>query len=210
MINKDRMVSFYKNNMKNLEKLENNLRDLDSELSYINADEKRLNSSMIDFSYNINRLYCQVFSEYASIQSPDRKISVGEFNPVIAEITKNDFEIRIRYNMLPAKRNCKISDSNKFSTEFFRAALDKAIKESNIQYRYESKCVIIYNVLYKEEKPADLDNYDFKNITDSICAHFLFDDSPKYMSQFFTGTAASSEPYLEITICPIDKFKDYI
>jgi hypothetical protein len=210
MKKKDSLFSFKRSNIETIKKIEDDLAKIDDELSYMDAEEKVVKSCLIDFSYQINRLYSNVFSDYSSQIITDCRISAGEFNPVTAEVKKNGNEIKIHYNCLPAKRNAKISDSNKISTEFFRMALDNAIKESGIKHRYDSKCVIIYYIYYNERKPTDLDNYDFKNITDSICAHFLIDDSPKYISQFFKGEPSDGESYLDITIIPVDQFYLYV
>ena len=209
MKKKDADFSFKSQNEKTIKRIEGDLVKVDNALSY-NADEKTIFSYLIDFSYQINILYKSVFKDMSSQLIGDTIISANDFNPVSCDVIKEGDVIKIRYNSLPAKRTVKISDSNKFATEFFRLALDKAVKESGIHHLYDTKVVIIYNIYYKEKKAADFDNYDFKNITDSICAYFLIDDSPYYISQYFTGEPSDREPYFEITIVPEEQKHLYI
>lgn len=217
MLKKPLDFSFLESSKKNISNIENHLRKLDSYLDSTGCDDKLAYSELSKVFIEGDLLNRNLRNNFElNILSDEKelnKIDLNTVNPIKALMSFNDGIVTIHINMLPPKRIKGLNGSRYEGDSFnyYTNALEKAYSELKMTYTYKDKCVLIYKVHFnKKERLSDLDNYDFKKITDWLKVHFLNDDSFIYLSQVFDGDYTDEESSLDIIMKPYDTVKGVI
>ena len=207
MLKKPYDFSFRESSKKSLYNIEEHLRKLDSCLDVNGCEEIQAYSELRSVFFESDKLLRDIRNNFTQkVISDESDVAVLDqdaVNPISASLISSEGKIKVHINALPPKRIKNITGSRYEAPTYenYLRALEKAFESSGTFKKYEEKCVIIYRLNYnKKERLSDLDNFDFKQITDWLKVHFLSDDSFVYLSQIFDGNYTDEDSSLDIVI----------
>lgn len=212
MLKKPYNFSFRSSSQKSIYNIEEHLRRLDSYLDVNGCEEALAYSELKSVFFESDKLLRDIRNNFTQNVISDEydllSLDPDEVNPISAEFISSEEAIKIHINALPPKRIKNATGSRYEAPTYnnYLRALEKAYADSGITIKYDEKCVVIYQLNYnRKERLSDLDNFDFKQITDWLKVHFLSDDSFIYLSQIYDGNYTDNDSSLDIIL---KKYKD--
>lgn len=98
-------------------------------------------------------------------------------------------------------------DVDQWRAGYYKAFSDEFMKEKH--KIFDEKVCIAFVHHVKPENKTDVDNLEYKVITDIIALFLLVDDSRHYMSHFM-DMVEDDRNYTEIVVCPQRKISKYV
>lgn len=98
-------------------------------------------------------------------------------------------------------------DVDKWRTDYY-SALSAEFMRGKYRLMDVKACMIFLNHVRGSES-ADVDNFEYKVITDLVTLFVLVDDSHRCLSQYM-DVVEDDENYTEIIVCPLKRIGDYL
>ncbi len=98
-------------------------------------------------------------------------------------------------------------DVDKWRSDYY-SALSAEFMRGKYRMMDEKACMIFFNHV-KGNEAADVDNFEYKIITDLITLFVLVDDSHRNLCQYM-DVVEDEDNYTEIIVCPLKRMGDYL